>query len=92
MHYRILSTLMALGALRADIAASAAHALIRKAHHAEETERRSCLLRGGGAQGCTSSQQIGTVDQRRSRGHLKSTTVQDAEMFPYTLPKSCLYT
>lgn len=28
-----------------------------------------------------SSQQVGTVDKGRSRGHLESTTGQDAEVF-----------
>lgn len=39
-----------------------------------------------------SSQQIGTVDEGRSTGHLESTTVQDAEVFPCSLLESCLYT
>lgn len=64
MHYRMSSTLMALGALRAD--PSSIRSIGRIALHAEEIERRSCLLRGGGAQGCVSRQWIGAVDKGRS--------------------------
>lgn len=64
----------------------------KSTHHAKETEGGSCLVRGWGARGCRSSQQTGTVDKGRSRGHLKSTTDQDAEVFPCSLLESCLYT
>lgn len=56
-----------------------AYTSTRRAHHAERKQRSSCLLRAGRTRGYTGSQQVGTVGEGRSRGHLKSTTVQDAE-------------
>lgn len=89
MQYRILSTLTVLGApgvLPSTLINQ------RSTHHATEIERGSCLVRGCGAPRCRSSQQTGTAGEGRSRGHLKSTTGQDAEVFPCSLLESCLYT
>lgn len=75
MHYQ---TAARITTLQAPGAAPSTH-IHPKAHHAERKQRSSCLLRAGRGWGRAGSQQVGTAGEGRSRGHLKSTTVQDAE-------------